>query len=43
MIDTERGQEITNMYKDCAQTRRELVDKVMQLQTGSSLAEMEKE
>ena len=36
-------QEITNMYKDRAQTRKELLEKVMQLQTGSNLAEMEKE
>ena len=31
------------MYKDRAQTRKELLEKVMQLQTGSNLAEMEKE
>ena len=41
--NTERGQEIKNMYKDRAQTRKELLEKVMQLQTGSNLAEMEKE
>ena len=41
--NTERGQEIKNMYKDRAQTRKELIEKVMQLQTGSNLAEMEKE
>ena len=41
--NTERRQEIKNMYKDCAQTRKELIEKDMQLQTGSNLAEMEKE
>ena len=41
--NTERGQEIKNMYKDRAQKRREIIEKVMMLQTGSNLAEMEKE
>ena len=40
---TQKGQEIKNMYKERAQTRRELIEKVMELKTGSNLAEMEKE
>ena len=36
-------EEIKNMYKARAQTRRELIKKVMELKTGSNLAEMEKE
>ena len=35
--------EIKNNYKDLAQKRREIIEKVMMLQTGSNLAEMEKE
>ena len=39
---TERWQEIKNMYKDPAQTRKTLIKTVMQLQNGSNLAKMEK-
>ena len=42
LYNTERGQVIQNMYKDCAQTRKELIEKVVQLQTGSNLTQMEK-
>ena len=41
--NTERGQEIKNKYKDRAQKRREIIEKIMMLQTGYNLAEMEKE
>ena len=41
--NTEPGQEIKKRYRDRAQQRRELIQKVMELQTGSNLAEMEKE
>ena len=41
--NTEQGLEIKNKYKDRAQKRREIIEKVMMLQTGSNLAEMEKE
>ena len=40
---TERGQEIKNIYKEKAQTRKTLIKTVNALKTGSNLAEMEKE
>ena len=41
--NTERGQEIRQAYKDMANMRKELIAKVLDLKTGSNLAEMEKE
>ena len=40
---TERGQNIKNMYKNRAADRKDLIERVMKLQTGNNLAEMEKE
>ena len=39
---TERGQDIKKMYKESAQTKKDIIKLVMDLKTGNNLAEMEK-
>ena len=41
--ETETGKEIKKKYKDRAQDRKEIIKKVMDLKSGSNLAELDKE
>ena len=40
---TETGKEMKKKYKDRAQDRKEIIKKVMDLKSGSNLAELDKE
>ena len=41
--ETERGKNIKKMYKNRAEDKKDLIERLMKLQTGNNLAEMEKE
>ena len=41
--ETERGKNIKKMYKNRAEDKKDIIEKLMKLQTGNNLAEMEKE